>query len=80
MNDQEDIIESSLYNHHSTNAKKKKIFYLIILIFINLLNYVDRYTVAGTLIDIQHFFNINDAAAGSIVVCFYILFCFLNYI
>ncbi|VDM65849.1 unnamed protein product [Strongylus vulgaris] len=45
-----------------------------ILIAINLLNYMDRFTVAGVLTNIQTFFGINDADAGLLQTIYMIFF------
>lgn len=50
------------------SPRTKNILFLATLIGLNLLNYMDRFTVAGTLIDIQNYFKIKDADAGLIVV------------
>ncbi|GMT11197.1 hypothetical protein PFISCL1PPCAC_2494 [Pristionchus fissidentatus] len=41
-----------------------------ILCLINLLNYMDRYTISGVLTDIQKFYEINDAMAGLLQTVF----------
>ncbi|CAB4028796.1 spinster homolog 1 isoform X2 [Paramuricea clavata] len=43
---------------------------VIILFFINLLNYMDRFTVAGVLQKIQGYFNINHGLAGLLQTVF----------
>uniref|UniRef100_A0A8R1I752 MFS domain-containing protein n=2 Tax=Caenorhabditis japonica TaxID=281687 RepID=A0A8R1I752_CAEJA len=45
-----------------------------ILFVINLLNYMDRYTVAGVLDDVQKYYSIDDAWAGLIQTTFMIFF------
>ncbi|XP_023215591.1 protein spinster homolog 1-like [Centruroides sculpturatus] len=60
-------------------AGNKKLAFasIAILCFINLINYMDRYTVAGVLIAIQKFYNLNDADAGLIqtsFICSYMIF------
>lgn len=49
---------------------------IIILFLINLLNYMDRYTVAGVLTQIQAFFLIDDAQAGLIQTVFIVFYMF----
>ncbi|CAI4227142.1 unnamed protein product [Auanema sp. JU1783] len=47
-----------------------------ILFVVNLLNYVDRYTVAGVLTDVQKYYNIDDSSAGliqSVFLAFFIV-------
>ncbi|XP_067932098.1 protein spinster homolog 3-like [Watersipora subatra] len=35
-----------------------------VLCFVNLLNYMDRYTIAGILVKVEHFYHIDDGNAG----------------
>lgn len=52
-------------------------FPVIILVVINLINYMDRFTIAGLLDDIQKYFSINDKAAGLLqtaFICSYMIF------
>lgn len=47
-----------------------------VLCYINLLNYMDRFTVAGVLPDIEHFFGISDGTSGllqTVFICSYML-------
>lgn len=52
----------------------RKYFCIVILFFINLLNYMDRYTVAGVLTDVKHFYTISDKVAGFLQTIFIIFF------
>lgn len=45
-----------------------------VLFMINLLNYMDRFTVAGVLTEIQIYFGINDSYAGLLQTVFIIFF------
>lgn len=48
-----------------------------ILCFVNLLNYMDRFTIAGVLDEIKKYFEINDATAGllqTVFICSYMVF------
>lgn len=45
-----------------------------ILFIINLLNYMDRYTIAGVLDDVQKYYSISDAWAGLIQTTFMVFF------
>uniref|UniRef100_A0A915CMJ2 Major facilitator superfamily (MFS) profile domain-containing protein n=1 Tax=Ditylenchus dipsaci TaxID=166011 RepID=A0A915CMJ2_9BILA len=47
---------------------------IVILFVVNLLNYMDRYTIAGVLTDIQKYFSINDAMAGLLQTIFIVFF------
>uniref|UniRef100_A0A8C6Q3R9 SPNS lysolipid transporter 3, sphingosine-1-phosphate (putative) n=2 Tax=Nothobranchius furzeri TaxID=105023 RepID=A0A8C6Q3R9_NOTFU len=47
-----------------------------VLCYINLLNYMERYTIAGVLSDIQKFFSISDSTAGllqTVFICSFLL-------
>ncbi|XP_058854224.1 protein spinster homolog 3-like isoform X2 [Acipenser ruthenus] len=47
-----------------------------VLCYINLLNYMDRYTIAGVLLNIQSYFNIKDGDAGllqTVFICSFML-------
>ncbi|RXN38626.1 spinster -like protein [Labeo rohita] len=48
-----------------------------VLCYINLLNYMDRFTVAGVLPDIEHFFNISDGTSGLLQTVFICSYMFL---
>lgn len=55
----------------------RAIITLAVLVYINLLNYMDRFTVSSVLVDIQHWFNIEKKKAGllqTIFVCAYMVF------
>lgn len=48
-----------------------------VLCYINLLNYMERYTIAGVLLNIQKFFDISDSTAGflqTVFICSFLLF------
>ncbi|KAI6190218.1 Protein spinster-like protein 1 [Aphelenchoides bicaudatus] len=47
---------------------------IAILVFTNLLNYMDRFTIAGVLTEIQNFFTINDTYAGLLQTAFIVSF------
>ncbi|CAF3251391.1 unnamed protein product [Rotaria socialis] len=59
----------------SSRAKKyKNAITMIVLFLINLLNYMDRFAIAGVLEQIQDYFHIGDAEAGllqTVFVCSY---------
>ncbi|XP_023273985.1 protein spinster homolog 3-like [Seriola lalandi dorsalis] len=47
-----------------------------VLCYLNLLNYMERYTIAGVLSNIQRFFNIRDSTAGllqTVFICSFLL-------
>lgn len=50
---------------------------VFILFYINLLNYMDRFTVAGVLPDIEHYFGINDGKSGLLQTVFICSYMFL---
>uniref|UniRef100_A0A8P4G753 Protein spinster homolog 1 n=1 Tax=Dicentrarchus labrax TaxID=13489 RepID=A0A8P4G753_DICLA len=50
---------------------------VFILFFINLLNYMDRFTVAGVLTDIENYFGIDDGKSGLLQTVFICSYMFL---
>eukprot|EP00794_Sanderia_malayensis_P013802 gene13802-15247_t len=72
-------IEDQSGRHERTMPPKTKVtlqtkITLAVMVIINLLNYMDRYTLAGVLTLIQKYFNINSKEAGLLntvfVVCY----------
>ncbi|XP_075677936.1 protein spinster homolog 1-like isoform X2 [Dermatophagoides pteronyssinus] len=61
-------------SYHPTSLSSSKMFnsyvILTLLVFINLINYMDRFTIAGVLDDIQKYFDINDAIGGLLQTSF----------
>lgn len=65
------------------NSKGKKprtpannYFVITLLFLVNLLNYIDRYTLAGVLRETQDYFNISDSESGllqTVFICSYML-------
>ncbi|CAB1341350.1 unnamed protein product [Coregonus sp. 'balchen'] len=55
----------------------RAVFTVIVLCFINLLNYMDRFTVAGVLPDIEQYFGINDGKSGLLQTVFICSYMFL---
>ncbi|XP_064844881.1 protein spinster homolog 1-like isoform X4 [Oncorhynchus masou masou] len=55
----------------------RAVFTIIVLCFINLLNYMDRFTVAGVLPDIEQYFGINDGKSGLLQTVFICSYMFL---
>ncbi|XP_052799729.1 protein spinster homolog 1-like isoform X2 [Mya arenaria] len=67
-----EIVENT--NHIST---KRGYVIVAILFFINLLNYMDRFTIAGVLKDIQDYYKINNSEDGLLqtaFISFYMVF------
>ncbi|XP_036003851.1 protein spinster homolog 1 [Fundulus heteroclitus] len=57
-------------------SRVRALLTVFILCYINLLNYMDRFTVAGVLPDIEHYFNINDEKSGllqTVFICSYMV-------
>ncbi|VDO20967.1 unnamed protein product [Haemonchus placei] len=52
----------------------KKIFAVAILLAVNLLNYMDRFTIAGLLGALQDYFFLNDKEAGMLQTVFIVFF------
>ncbi|XP_069381611.1 protein spinster homolog 1 isoform X3 [Paralichthys olivaceus] len=50
---------------------------VLVLCYINLLNYMDRFTVAGVLPDIEHYFQIDDEKSGLLQTVFICSYMFL---
>uniref|UniRef100_A0A8B9LMY2 Spinster homolog 3 (Drosophila) n=1 Tax=Astyanax mexicanus TaxID=7994 RepID=A0A8B9LMY2_ASTMX len=49
---------------------------IAVLCYVNLLNYMDRYTIAGVLLSIQKYFNISDSTSGllqTVFICSFML-------
>uniref|UniRef100_A0A8C9WMJ1 SPNS lysolipid transporter 3, sphingosine-1-phosphate (putative) n=1 Tax=Scleropages formosus TaxID=113540 RepID=A0A8C9WMJ1_SCLFO len=61
-----------------TAAVMPKRLYVVVavLCYVNLLNYMDRYTIAGVLLNIQKYFNVTDSLAGllqTVFICSFML-------
>lgn len=57
-------------------SPRRALLTVFILCFINLLNYMDRFTVAGVLPDIAHYFEIDDSKSGllqTVFICSYMI-------
>uniref|UniRef100_A0A3B3TFZ4 Major facilitator superfamily (MFS) profile domain-containing protein n=1 Tax=Paramormyrops kingsleyae TaxID=1676925 RepID=A0A3B3TFZ4_9TELE len=48
----------------ATISPRRSYVVVAVLCYVNLLNYMDRYTIAGILDSIQTYFNIDDGSAG----------------
>uniref|UniRef100_A0A0N5AEF6 MFS domain-containing protein n=1 Tax=Syphacia muris TaxID=451379 RepID=A0A0N5AEF6_9BILA len=65
---------------NSTESKKVRIngyICICVLFIINLLNYMDRYTIAAVLTQVQKTYEINDAEGGllqTVFICFFLIF------
>lgn len=58
-------------------TKVRAVLTVLILCYINLLNYMDRFTVAGVLPDIEHYFGIDDEKSGLLQTVFICSYMFL---
>ncbi|XP_071784020.1 protein spinster homolog 1-like isoform X1 [Centroberyx gerrardi] len=58
-------------------SKVRAVLTVVILCYINLLNYMDRFTVAGVLPDIENYFGINDEKSGLLQTVFICSYMFL---
>uniref|UniRef100_UPI0037E8CA6E protein spinster homolog 1 isoform X2 n=1 Tax=Semicossyphus pulcher TaxID=241346 RepID=UPI0037E8CA6E len=58
-------------------SKVRAVLTVLILCYINLLNYMDRFTVAGVLPDIEQYFGINDEKSGLLQTVFICSYMFL---
>ncbi|XP_010766697.1 protein spinster homolog 3-like, partial [Notothenia coriiceps] len=57
-------------------SQRRSYIAVAVLCYINLLNYTERYTIAGVLPDIQQFFRINDGTAAliqTVFICSFLL-------
>ncbi|XP_065054666.1 protein spinster homolog 1-like [Rhopilema esculentum] len=76
------VVGYSQCNEHDAPVPKSKLtvrsaITLGVLVFINLLNYMDRFTVAGVLTQIQKYFDIEYKTAGllqTVFTCSYMVF------
>lgn len=70
--------EPRVDEHGAPLTGRKKAFITIgTLLFINLLNYMDRFTVAGVLLDVMDYYKIDNSEAGLIqtsFICTYMVF------
>jgi len=62
---------SSTSFHQSTTTKAIVVFLLFI---INLLNYMDRYTISGVLIDVRKFYNLSHSESGLLQTVFIVAY------
>ncbi|XP_050531599.1 protein spinster isoform X2 [Daktulosphaira vitifoliae] len=69
-NSQQHLMNDEVVNGRSITGKQK--ITVIILCFVNLINYMDRYTIAGILDDIQKSFSIGDDKGGLLQTVFVI--------
>uniref|UniRef100_A0A8D3D907 Protein spinster homolog 1 n=1 Tax=Scophthalmus maximus TaxID=52904 RepID=A0A8D3D907_SCOMX len=58
-------------------SRVRALLTVFILCYINLLNYMDRFTVAGVLPDIEHYFGIDDGKSGLLQTVFICSYMFL---
>ncbi|KAM3598445.1 uncharacterized protein V6R79_018090 [Siganus canaliculatus] len=58
-------------------SRVRALLTVFILCYVNLLNYMDRFTVAGVLPDIEHDFGINDESSGLLQTVFICSYMFL---
>uniref|UniRef100_A0A3Q1FE12 Protein spinster homolog 1 n=1 Tax=Acanthochromis polyacanthus TaxID=80966 RepID=A0A3Q1FE12_9TELE len=58
-------------------SRVRALLTVLILCYVNLLNYMDRFTVAGVLPDIEHYFGIDDEKSGLLQTVFICSYMFL---
>ncbi|KAF5282489.1 hypothetical protein FQR65_LT14259 [Abscondita terminalis] len=68
--DAEESVNSSGSTTSLRDVKFREWITVIILCFVNLINYMDRFTLAGVLTDIQKDFNIGDSEGGLLQTAF----------
>merc|ERR1712012_662335 len=69
-NDSEESIEVKKNVKSPNFVSRADWMTLAILTFVNLINYMDRYTIAGILKEVQDYYKIEDAQAGAIQTVF----------
>ncbi|XP_053966881.1 protein spinster [Anastrepha ludens] len=62
--------DSAVLQQPSTGITKTQWFTVVVLCFVNLINYMDRFTIAGVLTDIQDDFKIGDDDGGLLQTAF----------
>ncbi|KAI1884741.1 hypothetical protein AGOR_G00229630 [Albula goreensis] len=58
-------------------TNRRAVLTVVVLCYVNLLNYMDRFTVAGVLPDIEQFFGIDDSKSGLLQTVFICSYMFL---
>ena len=67
------FIENTVKNEINTRRNKSTI---AILVVVNLVNFMDRFTIAGVLREVQDYFKIDDSSTGllqTVFICSYML-------
>lgn len=67
---------NSSSGHSNVISAKQANIAVVVLCFVNLLNYMDRYTIAGVLPSLQNYFGISDSTAGllqTVFICSFML-------
>lgn len=73
----DDQPEVQIEDSASGVSRVRALLTVLILCYINLLNYMDRFTVAGVLPDIEHYFGIDDGKSGLLQTVFICSYMFL---
>uniref|UniRef100_A0A1I7XTC3 MFS domain-containing protein n=1 Tax=Heterorhabditis bacteriophora TaxID=37862 RepID=A0A1I7XTC3_HETBA len=77
MDDQESTISSLNNIPTEERIPSRKWVIVVILLVVNLLNYMDRFTIAGVLIRLRDYFSMDDEKSGmlqTVFIVFYMLF------
>ncbi|CAF0772980.1 unnamed protein product [Brachionus calyciflorus] len=72
----QNLVQYKKVKSRKKSQQAKNYIVIFVLFVVNLLNYIDRYTLAGVLLDLQKFFNINDGQSGLLqtaFICSYML-------
>lgn len=69
-----DPSSTSSSSQQSPRITKGQIVVVAVLCYVNLINYMDRFTVAGILYDIQHCFDISDSQSGLLQTAFVLVY------
>ncbi|XP_059614025.1 protein spinster isoform X1 [Phlebotomus argentipes] len=67
---EQDKVQSPYQYHGLRSIGRREWFTVSVLCFVNLINYMDRFTIAGVLTDIQQHFDIRDDQSGLLQTAF----------
>ncbi|KAK2816347.1 hypothetical protein Q7C36_022618 [Tachysurus vachellii] len=69
--------QTLISNTNSSMPSRRRAYIAVaVLCYVNMLNYMDRYTIAGVLSSLQNYFNISDSTSGllqTVFICSFML-------
>jgi len=74
VEDDTTILSTTTIRAFANRLNPQKILTVALLVFINLINYMDRYTISAVLPEIQKFYGISDANSGMLSTSFILSF------